>query len=111
MKLLLRWAKYDPVSEKEINRNNAVFGIQKNRNPFVDYPGLEQYVWGGMMDATFNYADYDAKSVKYVVDEVPTAAEENKKQEGDGEGEKEQPTNIPVTGKGEYVKVASTATS
>jgi endonuclease I len=109
LKLLLRWAKNDPVSEKEINRNNAVFGIQKNRNPFVDYPGLEQYVWGGMMDATFNYADYDAKSVKYVVDEVPTAAEENKKQEGDGEGEKEQPTNIPVTGKGEYVKVASTA--
>lgn len=46
--MLLRWAEEDPVSQKEIDRNNAVYGIQHNRNPFVDYPGLEQYVWGTM---------------------------------------------------------------
>ena len=43
--MLLRWAEEDPVSQKEIDRNNAVYKWQGNRNPYVDYPGLEQYVW------------------------------------------------------------------
>jgi len=34
------WASADPVSQKERTRNNAIFSIQKNRNPFVDYPEL-----------------------------------------------------------------------
>lgn len=57
--MLLRWAKNDPVSQKEIDRNNAVFGIQGNRNPYVDYPGLEQYVWGSMTDVAFSYDEYE----------------------------------------------------
>lgn len=63
LQLLLKWAKDDPVSEKEINRNNAVYDIQKNRNPFVDYPGLEQYVWGEKKDAVFSYDEYDKPTV------------------------------------------------
>jgi endonuclease I len=31
--MLLEWNNEDPVSQKEIDRNNAVFAIQKNRNP------------------------------------------------------------------------------
>ena len=58
LKMLLRWAANDPVDEKEINRNNAIYGIQKNRNPFVDYPGLEQYIWGNSMDTPFSYDNY-----------------------------------------------------
>lgn len=58
LKMLLRWAQQDPVSEKEINRNEGIFGIQKNRNPFVDYPGLEQYIWGTMQDVAFSYDNY-----------------------------------------------------
>ena len=58
LKMLLKWAKDDPVSEKEIARNEAVYGIQKNRNPFIDYPGLQEYIWGFMTDATFSYDDY-----------------------------------------------------
>ena len=57
LNMLLKWAKNDPVSEKEINRNNAVYGIQNNRNPFIDYPGLEQYIWGTNTD-DFDYDDY-----------------------------------------------------
>jgi len=34
------WASADPVSSKEITRNNAIYAIQKNRNPFIDYPSL-----------------------------------------------------------------------
>ena len=56
--MLLRWAWEDPVSEKEIKRNEAIFGIQKNRNPFVDYPGLEQYIWGSYTDVAFSYDNY-----------------------------------------------------
>ena len=53
--MLMRWAEEDPVSDKEINRNEAVYGIQGNRNPYVDYPGLEQYVWGDKQDVAFSY--------------------------------------------------------
>ena len=58
LKMLLRWAAEDPISEKEIKRNEAIYGIQKNRNPFVDYPGLEQYIWGNSMDVPFSYDHY-----------------------------------------------------
>jgi len=44
--LLLKWSKQDPVSDKERNRIEAVYKIQGNRNPFIDCPGLEQYIWG-----------------------------------------------------------------
>ncbi|MBP5620000.1 MAG: endonuclease [Bacteroidaceae bacterium] len=56
--MLMEWAKNDPVSEKEINRNNAVYTFQKNRNPFVDYPGLEDLIWGKNTATSFDYANY-----------------------------------------------------
>ncbi len=43
---LLEWHRNDPVSEKEIDRNQAVYGEQNNRNPFIDYPDLVEYIWG-----------------------------------------------------------------
>lgn len=44
--LFLKWHRQDPVSQKEIDRNQAVYGIQHNRNPFIDYPELAEYIWG-----------------------------------------------------------------
>ncbi|HOZ51381.1 MAG TPA: endonuclease [Chitinophagaceae bacterium] len=44
--LLLNWHQLDPVSQKEIDRNNAVFTIQGNRNPFIDYPQFAECIWG-----------------------------------------------------------------
>ncbi len=44
--LLLKWHRQDPVSQKEIKRNDAVYAHQKNRNPFIDHPELAEYVWG-----------------------------------------------------------------
>ena len=35
---LLQWHVEDPVDAKEIARNNAIFGFQGNRNPFIDNP-------------------------------------------------------------------------
>ena len=57
--MLLAWAAADPVSQKEIDRNNAIYTVQNNRNPFVDYPGLEQYIWGSKTDVAFSYDNYD----------------------------------------------------
>ncbi|MDD4608971.1 MAG: endonuclease [Bacteroidaceae bacterium] len=49
--LLLKWSRQDPVSDKEINRNNAVSAYQHNRNPFIDYPELAEFIWGDKMSA------------------------------------------------------------
>jgi len=55
--LLLKWHRQDPVSEKECNRNNAVESIQGNRNPFIDYPELVEYIWGDKASESFSLAN------------------------------------------------------
>ena len=44
--MLLQWHKNDPVSEKEIDRNNAAYSFQGNRNPFIDHPEYINSIWG-----------------------------------------------------------------
>ncbi len=44
--LLMKWHREDPVSQKEIDRNNGIQQTQGNRNPFIDYPYLAEYIWG-----------------------------------------------------------------
>ena len=60
--MMVRWSQLDPVDDVEIDRNNAVAkkDVQGNRNPFVDYPGLEDYIWGDKKDVPFSYDNYDA---------------------------------------------------
>jgi endonuclease I len=57
--MMMRWSKQDPVDAREVARNNAVYNVQSNRNPFVDYPGLEDYVWGNKKEMAFSYDQYD----------------------------------------------------
>ncbi len=54
--MLMKWHRQDPVSSKEINRNEAVFKIQNNRNPFIDYPQLAEYLWGDSTALNFGLA-------------------------------------------------------
>jgi len=56
LSFLLEWHRNDPVSQKEIDRNQAVYGIQHNRNPFIDYPELAEYIWGNKVGQTINLA-------------------------------------------------------
>ncbi len=44
--MLLQWSTLDPVSQKEIDRNNLIYGIQNNRNPFIDNPQWAFDIWG-----------------------------------------------------------------
>jgi len=52
--LLLNWCRQDPVSQKEINRNDSVFKLQQNRNPFIDIPDLVEYIWGNKKTQTIS---------------------------------------------------------
>ena len=45
-RLLLQWHTLDPVSDVERHRNEVIASVQNNRNPFVDYPQLVDYIWG-----------------------------------------------------------------
>lgn len=55
--LLLKWHRQDPVSEKEINRNNEIYkNWQYNRNPFIDYPQLAEYIWGDKVGEPFTFS-------------------------------------------------------
>ena len=52
--LFLTWNRQDPVDDIERQRNEAVYGIQGNRNPFVDFPNLPEYIWGDSVDYAFD---------------------------------------------------------
>lgn len=54
LNLLLKWHREDPVNLKEVRRNEAIYNVQKNRNPYIDYPELVEYVWGKQKDTFFS---------------------------------------------------------
>lgn len=47
VKLLFKWIQQDPVSQKEIDRNDAIYYLsgQHNRNPFIDHPEFAAAIW------------------------------------------------------------------
>lgn len=57
MELLLEWHRNDTVSQKELDRNNAVESLQHNRNPFIDFPELVEFIWGDKNTEAFCLAD------------------------------------------------------
>ena len=65
--LLMKWHRQDPVSKKEIDRNNGIQQTQGNRNPFIDYPYLAEYIWGEKAGEAVNLSDlitaYDSRFV------------------------------------------------
>lgn len=54
LNMLITWHEQDPVNEREIVRNDAIYARQNNRNPFIDHPEWVQKVWGtGLGKETF----------------------------------------------------------
>jgi len=67
--LFLKWNRQDPVDDIERQRNEVVYGIQGNRNPFVDFPNLPEYIWGDSVDYAFDVNGAAEKSVFEVTPE------------------------------------------
>ena len=61
--MLLEWHHNDPVSKKEIDRNEAVYAIQNNRNPFIDYPLFADCIWGSGDCSTLGIHQQEQKAV------------------------------------------------
>lgn len=57
--LLLKWHRQDPVSQKEIDRNEEIYSIQANRNPFIDFPELAEYIWGRHKGDAFILSEHE----------------------------------------------------
>jgi endonuclease I len=56
--LFLQWNALDPVSAKEMARNNTVYNIQNNRNPYVDHPEWIPLIWGTASGISESTADF-----------------------------------------------------
>lgn len=54
IQMLLQWNRQDPVDEWEIGRQERVYSHQHNRNPFIDYPQLAEYIWGDSVEFAFD---------------------------------------------------------
>ena len=52
---LLTWNTLDPSDDFEMNRNNYIYTWQVNRNPFIDYPELANYIWGSKAGQTWHF--------------------------------------------------------
>ncbi|SHL70434.1 Por secretion system C-terminal sorting domain-containing protein [Chryseobacterium contaminans] len=50
IEMLKQWNAADPVSQREIDRNNAIYSIQNNRNPFIDHPEWVNMIWSETPD-------------------------------------------------------------
>ncbi|TBX66647.1 T9SS type A sorting domain-containing protein [Flavobacterium silvisoli] len=64
LNILLTWNNQDPVSAKEIARNNAIYARQNNRNPFIDHPEYVCQIWGAACAALNNQNFSLTNSVK-----------------------------------------------
>ena len=70
--LLVSWHRLDPVSEKEKARAIEVNKIQGNRNPFIDYPELAEYIWGNKQGQNVDFRTL-TQSYGDAYDDTPTA--------------------------------------
>ncbi len=59
LELLLEWHRADPVSQKERDRQEEVYKIQGNRNPFIDCPDLVELIWGNKQGEKFDAPETD----------------------------------------------------
>ena len=54
--LCAKWHAEHPVTDREIYRNNVIYGLQGNRNPFIDHPSYANSIFGA------NYTEPDPLS-------------------------------------------------
>ena len=52
IELALKWHLQHPNTTRDTKRNKVVYGLQGNRNPFVDHPEYACKIWGNTNSAT-----------------------------------------------------------
>lgn len=73
LNLLFTWNAADPVSQKEIDRNNVIYkDFQHNRNPFIDHPEYANLIWGINTSISSKYATVTLQVYPNPVSEVCT---------------------------------------
>ena len=68
--VLINWHHLDTISEKELNRNDIIYEIQGNRNPFIDHPEWVDCIWDNHC-ITYGCTDSEANNYN------PFATEDN----------------------------------
>lgn len=72
IEVLLTWHRQDPVSEKETKRMDAVSDFQHNRNPYIDYPELAEYIWGNKKGITVKCSELTGEVTSVPATIAPT---------------------------------------
>lgn len=72
LRILYTWHTQDPVSQREIDRNNAIYARQNNRNPYIDHPEYVQIIWGPTLatdsfEAIANVSVYPNPSTNHTI--------------------------------------------
>lgn len=97
--LYIKWGKQDKVDDLERDRNNAVAAIEGNRNLFVDYPYLAEYVWGDSVNVEFN--PYTS---------ITTASDDDRYMSGNGSDTPDTPVTPDTPSITYYFKPVTTVT-
>jgi len=74
--LLLAWNAADPVSQKEIDRNNTIYSsFQHNRNPYIDHPEYVGSIWGIVATPTLIASLVSLSNFTYVANSGPSVSQ------------------------------------
>ena len=69
--ILLQWHHQDPVSNREIARNNAVYNYQNNRNPYIDHPEYVDAIWQeACISSNYDYSTTICQGQTYLFNNI-----------------------------------------
>lgn len=71
IEVLITWHRQDPVSEKETKRLDAISDFQHNRNPYIDYPELAEYIWGNKKGTAVNLSELTSETTSLPASTAP----------------------------------------
>ncbi|HZL10327.1 MAG TPA: endonuclease [Prolixibacteraceae bacterium] len=69
---LLEWNNEYPPSDLERQRNDRIFRIQQNRNPFVDHPEFADYIWANEIPSGPGFGNFTMTPEFPLPDETAT---------------------------------------
>ena len=101
---LMKWHLTEPVTDEEIRRNEAVYKIQGNRNPFIDHPELASKIYcndgevynNALKKVVDEYGDYSSTTPSKNLVSISLSGTPSKTTYT--EGDTFNPTGLSVTG-------------